>query len=74
MSIYVLNDDYNTFDYVIHVLTKSIPMCNTLRAEQIARLVHDSGRCEVYSGFPPNIYVIYGHLSKSGLSVELKIN
>ena len=49
-------------------------MCNSLRAEQIAHIVHKAGRCDVYSGFAPEIYLIYSNLRKSGLNVELKIN
>ena len=39
MNIFILNDDRNSFDYVMHVLMNIIPMCNSLQAEQIARLV-----------------------------------
>jgi len=74
MSLYILNDGVNSFDYVIHILTKCIPMCNSLRAEQIARLVHDSGECKVHEAFPPTIYLIYAQLTKAGLSVKLKID
>jgi len=72
ISLYLMNDDENSFDYVIYMLQKSIPMCNALRAEQIARLVHDSGKCHIHSGFPPEIYMIYAQMQKSGLKVQLK--
>ena len=74
MSLYLLNDDYNSFEHVIYVLQKTLPMCNSLRAEQIAQLVHKSGRCHIHTGYPPNIYIIYAQIAKYGLSVELKIN
>ena len=74
MSLYLLNDDINSFEYVMHSLMTLLPMCNSLRAEQIARLVHDSGECKIYSGFAPNIYIMYAQLTKSGLSAKLKLD
>ena len=74
MSLYLINDDVNSFDYVISVLTSTIPMCNTLRAEQIAMLVHEAGECHIHTGFPPEIYIMYAQIQKAGLEVKLKIN
>jgi len=74
MTIYVMNDDHNSFDHVIYILQKTLPMCNTLRAEQIARLVHESGKCDVFTGFPPEVYILYAQLQKMGLTVQLKID
>ena len=74
MSLYLMNDNENSFEHVIYILQKTLPMCNSLRAEQIARLVHESGECHIYSGFPPDIYMIYAQIRKSGLKVELKYN
>ena len=56
MSLYLMNDEINSFEYVISTLCRLLPMCNTLQAEQIAILVHESGECHIYRGFPPNIY------------------
>ena len=72
MSLYLMNDDVNTFDNVIYILTQFLPECNSLRAEQIARLVHQSGECHIHSGFPPEIYILYAQIQKSGLNVKLK--
>tara|TARA_R100000008_G_C3423387_1_gene86007 strand:+ start:253 stop:483 length:231 start_codon:yes stop_codon:yes gene_type:complete len=74
MSLYLLNDDVNSFDNVIYILQKTLPMCNTLRAEQIARLVHDSGKCHIHTGYPPDIYLLYAQLQKQGLTVQLKLD
>ena len=74
IHLYLLNDNINAFQYVIEILQMFIPMCNSLHAEQIAHIVHKSGRCDVYSGFAPEIYLIYSNLKKAGLNVELKIN
>ena len=74
MNIFILNDDKNSFDYVITTLCRILPMCNSLQAEQIAMIVHNSGECEIYSGFPPEIYIMYAKIQKSGLNIRLKIN
>jgi ATP-dependent Clp protease adapter protein ClpS len=74
MSLYLINDDENTFDNVIYILTQYVPMCNSLRAEQIAQLVHKSGECHIHSGFSPEIYMIYAQIQKAGLNVKLKLD
>ena len=74
MSLYLMNDEINSFDFVIHTLTKIIPMCNSLRAEQIAMLVHNSGECHIHTGYPPEIYILYAQLQKTGLTVQLKLD
>ena len=74
MSLYLMNDNENSFDFVIHMLQQTLPMCNSLRAEQIAQLVHKSGECHIHSGFPPEIYMIFARLQKAGLTVNLKLD
>ena len=74
MSLYLMNDDHNSFDHVIYILQKTLPMCNSLRAEQIAQLVHTAGECHIHTGYPPDIYILYAQIQKSGLSVKLKID
>ena len=72
MNLYLLNDDKNSFEYVMEVLKAYVPMCNSLRAEQIAHIVHKAGRCDVYSGFAPEIYQLYAYLQKAGLDIQLR--
>ena len=72
MKLYLLNDNKNSFEYVINSLTTLIPMCNSLRAEQIAMIVHNTGECSVYSGFAPEIYILYAAFQKSGLNVQIR--
>ena len=74
MSLYLMNDDHNSFEFVIHSLSTILPMCNTLRAEQIAQIVHKSGECHIHTGFPPSIYILYAQLQKQGLTVQLKLD
>jgi len=72
MNLYLLNDDKNSFEYVIESLRIYIPMCNVLRAEQIAMIVHNTGECSIYSGFAPEIYMIYTTMIKAGLIVQIR--
>jgi len=72
MKLYLLNDNENSFEYVMQSLQSFIPMCNSLRAEQIAMIVHNAGECCIFSGFSPDIYVIYTAFQKAGLSVQIR--
>jgi len=72
MQLYLLNDENNSFDYVIQSLTTLLPICNTLRAEQMAVTVDTVGECSIYSGFAPEIYILYAHFQKLGLSVQIR--
>ena len=74
MSLYLMNDNVNSFEFVIYTLQKNLPMCNSLRAEQIAHLVHESGECHIHTGFPPEIYILYAQIQKAGLQVKLKLD
>jgi len=74
MSLYLMNDNVNSFEFVIYTLQKNLPMCNSLRAEQIAHLVHEAGECHIHTGFPPEIYILYAQIQKSGLQVKLKLD
>lgn len=67
-----MNDDVNSFDYVIAIITSYFPSYNALQAEQIARIVHTAGKCKIYSGFAPDIFLLYAKLQKSGLNIEIK--
>ncbi len=48
-DLVVFNDDFNTFDHVIHTLVK---VCNhsTEQAEQCAWIIHYKGKCTVKNG------------------------
>ncbi len=72
MELYLLNDDVNSFDYVIQSLTDLLPMCNILRAQQIALLVDGRGECSIYSGFAPEIYILYATFQKLGLNMQIR--
>ena len=72
MDLFILNDNKNSFEYVIRTLCRFMPMCNTLQAEQIAIIVDGSGECKVYSGFEPEIYLLYIRFQKAGLTVQIR--
>ena len=72
MLLYLLNDNTNSFEYVIEMLTLILPMCNSLRAEQIATIVHGAGEASVFSGFAPDIYILYARFQKAGLNVQIR--
>lgn len=70
-KIYLLDDEFNSFEHVIAVLTTLLPGCNSIRAESIAMITHNVGQCHIYSGFAPEAFVLYANLKKSGLTVSL---
>ena len=72
MHLVLLNDEDNSFEYVIQALTTLLPICNILRAEQIAVSVDTAGECNIFSGFAPEIYVLYAHFQKLGLRVQIR--
>ena len=72
MKLYLLDDNVNSFEYVIDSLTSFIPLCNSLRAEQIALIVHNTGECSIYSGFAPEIYMIFAAFQKAGLQIQIR--
>ena len=72
MYLYLMDDSINSFDNVIEILCAFLPMCNSLRAEQIAMIVHNTGECSIYSGFAPEIYMLYAVFQKHGLTVQIR--
>ncbi len=72
LHLYLIDDDYNTFDNVMYALQQVLPMCNELLAEQMAMIVHNAGEAEIYSGFGNDVYIKYAQLQKLGLNVDIK--
>tara|TARA_R110000803_G_scaffold42850_5_gene91704 strand:+ start:48680 stop:48931 length:252 start_codon:yes stop_codon:yes gene_type:complete len=70
VTIYLYDDEINSFEIVSSILSRHLPSCNPIRAEQLALIAHNTGKVELCSGFSPEIYAIYAHLIKSGLLVE----
>ena len=72
--LYLLNDDHNTYAYVIKSLMIVLPTCNSLRAEQLAMISHNNGECLIHNSLNNNIYIMYAHLQKLGLKVDIRYN
>lgn len=70
--LYLLNDDYNTMEYVMKSLMVLLPMCNSLRAEQLAMITHNNGECLIHTSLSSSIYVMYAQLQKLGLKVDIR--
>ena len=73
IELTLMNDDYNSFASVISGLKNYLPECSVIRAEQIAQIVHNKGKCSIYTGFGPQAFMIQSQLIKRGLLVESKV-
>ena len=72
LYLYLIDDDYNTFENVIYALQNVLPECNVLLAEQFASIVHNAGEAQLYSGFGNDVYIKYAQLQKLGLNVDIR--
>ena len=69
-ALFLINDDYNTFDHVIDCL---VAICehDPIQAEQCAVLVHYKGSCEIAIGKTDDLIPLQEDLSLYGLDVEI---
>tara|TARA_B100000902_G_C26635863_1_gene586723 strand:- start:104 stop:373 length:270 start_codon:yes stop_codon:yes gene_type:complete len=69
-TLFLINDNYNSFDYVIDCL---VAICdhNELQAEQCALLTHYKGSCEIANGVESDLMPLKEDLSLYGLDVEI---
>ena len=69
-ALYLINDDYNTFDHVIDCL---VAICDhdELQAEQCAMLTHYKGSCEIAIGKTIDLIPLHEDLELYGLDVEI---
>ena len=69
-SLVLINDDYNSFDYVIKAL---VEVCghDPLQAEQCAVITHFKGSCEVKAGSVKILVGMRNRLSNRDLSSEI---
>lgn len=69
-ALFLINDDYNTFDHVIDCL---VAICDhdPIQAEQCAVLVHYKGSCEIAIGKTEDLIPLQEDLSLYGLDVEI---
>lgn len=70
--IWLFNDNYNTFNFVIHCMMQ---ICghDQQASEQIAHLVHFTGKCDVKRGDREVITEMYNKLKGAGLSVTMEL-
>ena len=69
-SLCLINDDYNSFDYVVDCLT-AICDHNSIQAEQCALLTHYKGSYEIKLGDNDDLLALQEDLSLYGLNVEI---
>ena len=69
-SLFLINDDYNSFDYVVDCLT-AICDHDSIQAEQCALLTHYKGSCEIMLGDNDDLLPVQEDLSFYGLNVEI---
>ena len=69
-SLILINDDFNSFDYVVDCLT-AICDHETIQAEQCALLTHYKGSCEIVIGDSSNLEPLREDLALYGLNVEI---
>ena len=69
-SLFLINDDYNSFDYVVDCLT-AICDHDSIQAEQCALLTHYKGSCEIMLGDNDDLLPVQEDLALYGLNVEI---
>ena len=70
-SLVLINDDYNSFDYVIDCLT-AICDHNSIQAEQCALITHYKGSCVIMLGDNIDLLHIKDDLTLYGLNIEIR--
>ena len=69
-SLFLIDDDYNSFDYVVDCLT-AICDHDPIQAEQCALLTHYKGSCEIVMGDAADLEPLREDLALYGLNVEI---
>ena len=69
-SLFLINDDFNSFDYVVDCLT-AICDHEIIQAEQCALLTHYKGSCEIVMGKIIDLEPLREDLELYGLNVEI---
>tara|TARA_B110000444_G_scaffold89662_1_gene84785 strand:- start:102 stop:371 length:270 start_codon:yes stop_codon:yes gene_type:complete len=69
-SLFLINDDFNSFDYVVDCLT-AICDHEIIQAEQCALLTHYKGSCEIVMGEITYLEPLREDLELYGLNVEI---
>lgn len=68
-KVIVLNDDFNTFQYVAECLMKYIPAMSSDRAWQLTHQVHFEGQATVWVGPQEQAELYHQQLGRAGLTM-----
>jgi len=69
-TLFVLNDDINTFEHVTKQL-RDICGHNHYQSIQCTNIIHGNGKCDVYTGPYDICCEIYDELIESGLTATI---
>jgi len=72
VRLFLHDDSVNSMDHVIETLSGIIPGCNVIKANSIALIVHNSGKCQIYHGFMKEAIYLYAQLVRNGLTVSVQ--
>ena len=69
-TLYLIDDNFNTFDHVIDCL---VAICDhtPIQAEQCALLTHTNGKCDIVRGEIPELKAFQEDLELYGLNVQI---
>tara|TARA_R110001592_G_scaffold87117_3_gene257216 strand:- start:3012 stop:3227 length:216 start_codon:yes stop_codon:yes gene_type:complete len=70
MKLFILDDDINTFEYVIRTIQRYLAYPHS-QASSIANIVHSNGECLVKTDEDSVIIELYDTLKESGLTVRV---
>lgn len=68
-KVIVLNDDFNTFEHVVHCLVKYIPDTSSDRAWELAHQIHNEGQAVVWVGPQEQAELYHMQLGCEGLTM-----
>ena len=69
-KLYLLNDNIHTFEDVIRVLRKYLSFPIT-QGQSVANIVHNNGKCDIYTGDIIYIESLYELFRSEGFNVEI---
>lgn len=69
-DLIVFNDDFNTFDHVIHTLVK-VCKHDIHQAEQCTYLIHYKGKCSVKKGFYEELKPMREGITTAGIKATI---
>jgi len=72
VRLFLHNDSINSLEHVIETLTGIIPGCNIFKANSIAMITHNSGKCQIYHGHMKEAIYLYAQLVRNGLTVSVQ--